>query len=58
MLINNKNITPMVVTHEDELQKILISMCNTYPNDGELGTRIRKLIDKLNKKNNVKSLSK
>jgi hypothetical protein len=49
MLTNDKNITPVVVTHEDELKKILISMCNTYPNDGELGTRIRKLIDKLNK---------
>ena len=39
----------MVNNLEEELIKILISMCNTYPNDGELGTRIRKLIDKLNK---------
>ncbi len=42
----------MVNNLEEELKKILIGMGDTYSNDGELGTKIRKLINELKKKDN------
>ena len=42
----------MVKNRGGEVKKILISMGDTYPNDSELGTNIRKLINELKKKDN------
>jgi|TARA_R110000803_G_scaffold87441_1_gene154143 hypothetical protein len=42
----------MVKNRGEEVKKILISMGDTYPNDSELGTNIRKLINELKKKDN------